>query len=144
MKKLFLTLIMAVALFTTAYADGKPITFEQLPANAQTVITQNFVKENILIIILDKEVFSTEYEVKFNDGKELKFNKNGELIKIDYKLERVPDNFIPEQVLTHVQSNFPNAFIKEWKYDDGQWKAELNNNLELIFNKNYQFVGIDD
>ena len=144
MKKLFLTLIMAVALFTTAYADGKPITFEQLPANAQTVITQNFVKENILIIILDKEVFSTEYEVKFNNGKELKFNKKGELITIDCKLERVPDNFIPEQVLTHVQSNFPNAFIKEWKYDDGQWKAELNNNLELIFNKNYQFVGIDN
>lgn len=144
MKKLFLTLLMAVVLFTTAYADGKPITFEQLPANAQTVITQNFAKENILIIILDKEVFSKEYEVKFNDGKELKFDKKGGLITIDCKSERVPDVFIPQQVLTYVQKNFPNAFIKEWKYDDGQWKAELNNGIELVFNKNYKFVGIDD
>lgn len=68
MKKLFLMLCIAVTFGLTACAyDGRPITFEQLPANAQLVITQNFVKE--------------------------------------------------------------------WKLDDGQWKSELNNGLELIFNR---------
>ena len=144
MKKLFLMICLAVTFVLTACADGRPITFEQLPDNAQTIIIQNFVRENILFVAIDSEIFSTEYEVKFNDGKELKFNGSGELIKVDCKYEPVPETLVPAEVLTQVRSSYPNAFIKEWKLDDGRWKAELNNGLELIFNKRYQLVGIDD
>lgn len=144
MKKLFLMICMAVTFALTACADGRPIPFEQLPVNAQTIINQNFVRENILFVALDSEIFSTEYEVKFDDGKELKFNGSGELIKVDCKYEPVPEVLIPVEVLNQVKASYPNAFIKEWKLDDGRWKAELNNGLELIFNKRYQLVGIDD
>lgn len=144
MRRLFLTLFMALTLCLSACADGRPITFEQLPANAQTIITQNFVKENILFITVDTELFGTEYEVKFNDGKELGFDGSGNLKKVDCQYERVPDALIPALVLQQVQASYPNAFIVEWKSDDGRWKAELNNTLELIFNKKYQLVGIDD
>lgn len=144
MKKLFLMIWIAVTFALTACADGRPIPFEQLPVNAQTIINQNFVRENILFVALDSEIFSTEYEVKFNDGKELKFNGSGELIKVDCKYEPVPEVLIPVEVLNQVKASYPNAFIKEWKLDDGRWKAELNNGLELIFNKRYQLVGIDD
>lgn len=144
MKKLFLMICLAVTFVLTACADGRLIPFEQLPVNAQTIITQNFVRENILFVAIDSEIFSTEYEVKFNDGKELKFNGSGELIKVDCKYEPVPETLVPAEVLTQVRSSYPNAFIKEWKLDDGRWKAELNNGLELIFNKRYQLVDIDD
>lgn len=144
MKKLFLMICMAVTFSLTANADGRPITFEQLPANAQAVITQHFAKENILVIILDAEFLSTDYEVKFNDGKELKFDKKGNLKKVDCKFDPVPEALIPIEVQQQVKTSYPAAFIKEWKLDDGQWKAELNNGLELIFNKRYQFIGIDD
>ena len=99
MRRLFLTLFMALTLCLSACADGRPITFEQLPANAQTIITQNFVKENILFITVDTELFGTEYEVKFNDGKELGFDGSGNLKKVDCQYERVPDARIPAQVL---------------------------------------------
>lgn len=136
MKKLFLMLCIAVTFGLTACADdGRPITFEQLPANAQLVITQNFVKENILVIILDTEIFSTEYEVKFNDGKELTFDSKGNLKKVDCKYEPVPEALIPVEALNQIKASYPNAFVKEWKLDDGQWIAELNNGLELIFNR---------
>lgn len=144
MKRFFLTLFIALTLCLSACADGRPITFEQLPANAQTIITQNFVRENILFVTVDTDLFSTEYEVRFNDGKELDFDGNGNLKKVDCQYERVPDALIPAQVLQQVQASYPNAFIVEWKFDDGQWKAELNNTLELVFNKRYQLVGIDD
>jgi hypothetical protein len=145
MKKLFLMICIAVTLCLTACADGgTPITFEQLPAPAQVTITQNFVKENILFITKEGVMAWTEYEVRFNDGKELDFDNNGSVIKVDCKYEPVPEALIPAEVLTQVRSSYPNAFIKEWKLDDGQWKAELNNGLELIFNKRYQLVGIDD
>lgn len=144
MKKLLLSLFMALTLCLSACADGRPITFEQLPANAQTIITQNFVRENILFITVDTELFGTEYEVRFNDGKELDFDSKGNIIKVDCKYEPVPEALIPAEVLTQVNSSYPNTFIKEWKKDDGQWKAELSNGLELIFNRRYQLVGIDD
>ena len=135
---------MALTIGLSAWADGRPITFEQLPANAQTIVTQYFVRENILFMTVDTELFGTEYEVKFNDGKELKFDSKGNVIKIDCKYEPVPDALIPAEVLQQVQASYPNVFIKEWKRDDGQWKAELSNTLELIFNRRYQLVGIDD
>jgi len=144
MKRLILAMFMAITFCLTACADGRPITFDQLPANAQMVITQNFVKESILFITMDSELFGTEYEVKFNDGKELDFDGKGNIIKIDYKYERIPDALLPAEVVTQVQAHYPNAFIIEWKRDDGQWKAELSNDLELVFNKKYQLVGIDD
>ena len=144
MKKLLLSLVMALTIGLSAWADGRPITFEQLPANAQTIVTQYFVRENILFMTVDTELFGTEYEVKFNDGKELKFDSKGNVIKIDCKYEPVPDALIPAEVLQQVQASYPNVFIKEWKRDDGQWKAELSNTLELIFNRRYQLVGIDD
>ena len=144
MKRLFLALFMALTLCLSACADGRPITFEQLPANAQTIVTQYFVRENILFMTVDTELFGTEYEVRFNDGKELDFDSKGNLIKVDCKYEQVPDALIPAEVLQQVQASYPNTFIKEWKRDDGQWKAELSNGLELIFNRRYQLVGIDD
>lgn len=144
MRRFILAAFMALTLCLTACADGRPITFAQLPANAQTVITQNFVKENILFISMDTEIFGTEYEVRFNDGKELDFDGRGNVIKVDCKYEPVPDALIPAEVLQQVQASYPNTFIKEWKKDDGQWKAELSNTLELVFNRRYQLVGIDD
>lgn len=145
MKKLFLMICLAVTICLTACADGgRPITFEQLPVKAQTLITQNFLKENILYIIQDDDIFFKDYEVRFNTGMELKFDSGGDLIKVDCQYEPVPTALIPPEVLGQVQAMYPNAFIKEWKLDDGQWKAELNIGLELIFNKRYQMVGVDD
>ena len=144
MKKLFLMICMAVTICLTACADGRPIPFEQLPANAQSFITQFFEKDDILVILLDSDLFSTEYEVKFNDGKELEFDKHGNMIKVDYKYEASPDALIPAKALDQIKSSYPASFVKEWKYDDGQWEASLSNGLELILNKKYVLVGIDD
>lgn len=135
---------MTVVFGLTACADGKSITFEQLPVNAQTIITQNFAKEDILIITFDSEFLSKEYEVNFSDGKELKFNKIGELIKIDCKNEPVPTELIPAKVSEQIRNMYPTAFIKEWEFDDNRWKAELSNGLELIFNKKYVLVKTDN
>ena len=141
MKKLIMSILfMAFAFTMNANTDGKPITFEQLPENAKTIIVQNFDKEAILVIIKE---FS-EYEVKLHDGTELEFDRKGNLKKVDCKHQQVPEALIPTEVLSYVKANYASAFITEWGKDDGQWKAELSNSLELIFNRKYQFVGIDD
>lgn len=144
MKKTFLLLVAALLLSFTACADRKQaITLEQLPEAAQTVIKTYFNVNDIAYIIKETEL-RTEYDVRLNGGEELEFDSKGTLTKVDCKTYAVPDGLLPEAVKNYVQANYPKAFVKEWARDDNRWKAELNNGLELLFDKKYKFVGIDD
>lgn len=143
MKKLCLVL-MALIFAASACTSDKVGSFDQLPQDAQSIINQHFSKDSISYITIDKEVFGTEYEVVFIDGTELDFDQNGTLLMVDCGMLQVPDGLVPEQVLTYVHENYPSNYIVEWGKDDLRWKAELNSGLELIFNQQYEFVGIDD
>lgn len=144
MKKTFLLLVAALLLSFTACADRKQaITLEQLPEAAQTVIKTYFNVNDIAYIIKETEL-RTEYDVRLNSGEELEFDSKGALTKVDCKTYAVPDGLLPEAIKTYVMTTYPNAFVKEWARDDNRWKAELNNGLELLFDRKYKFVGIDD
>ena len=145
MKKSIYVVLAAICILLTACAKDQLITFEQLPAAAQQVVNEHFAVENVAYITMDRDLFEKEYEVRFNDGAELKFEKDGSLEKVDCKLKAVPESLIPAAVLEYVQTQFPEAFIVEWgKKDLWGWKAELNNKLDLKFNRNFEFIGIDD
>ena len=145
MKKSIYVVLAAICILLTACAKDQLITFEQLPAAAQQVVNEHFAVENVAYITMDRDLFEKEYEVRFNDGAELKFEKDGSLEKVDCKLKAVPESLIPAAVLEYVQTQFPEAFIVEWgKNDLWGWKAELNNKLDLKFNRNFEFIGIDD
>ena len=145
MKKSIYVVLAAICILLTACAKDQLITFEQLPAAAQQVVNEHFAVENVAYITMDRDLFDKEYEVRFNDGAELKFEKDGSLEKVDCKLQAVPEALIPAAVLEYVQTQFPEAFIVEWgKNDLWGWKAELNNKLDLKFNRNFEFIGIDD
>ena len=145
MKKLFLSILfMAFALSLDACTDGRIVSFDRLPKNAQQLIIQHFSKDNVLMVEMDRDGIRTEYEVRLKDGTEIDFDGDGDLKKIDCQDRRVPDALLPAEVLTYVNGNYPDAFITEWGKDDGRWKAELNNGLDLVFNRKYQFVGFDD
>jgi len=107
-------------------------------------VAKYFDVAQVSYVKLDKELFDSEYEVKFNDGRSVEFNKAGELIKVDCKYSEVPAALVPEPVRNYVKANFPNAFITEWGRDDWGYKAELNNGLDLKFNRSYELLGIDD
>ena len=145
MKKLvFSILFMAFALSLVACTDGRIVGFDRLPQNAQQLIIQHFSKEDVLMVEMDRDGLQLEYEVRLKDGTEIDFDSDGNLKKIDCHDMRVPDALVPSEVLAYVSGNYPEAFITEWGKDDGRWKAELNNGLDLMFNRKYQFVGIDD
>jgi len=144
MKKLFSIVAMMVLFTMSACSQDQIGTFDQLPQNAQELINQHFNKDNISLIKIDKDLTGNEYEVIFTDGTDLEFDKNGDLIKVDCGLTQVPTALIPEQVTTYVNTNYPNNFITEWGKEDRGWKAELNNGVELLFNSQYEFTGVDD
>lgn len=142
MKKFSLWLCVCAIASLSACAQERSITFNELPEQAKHIITQHFSTEGISIIKLDNE--DSEYEVHYTDGTEVDFSTKGALQKVDCNQKRVPDGLLPEQVKAYVQKNYPSMFITEWgKENKHSWKAELNNGLDLIFNKHYQFTSID-
>ena len=143
MKKYFSVVLMALCSLT-ACAKEQVITFDQVPEPAKVIVAAHFDTSQIAYVILDKGLLDVEYDVKFNDGRSLEFNKAGELTKVDCKQTEVPSALIPELVRQYVKANFPNAFITEWSKDDRGYKAELNNGLDLKFNRKLEFIRIDD
>jgi len=143
MKKYFSVVLIALCSLT-ACANEQVIPFDQVPEPAKAIVAAHFDASQIAYVTLDKGLLDAEYDVKFNDGRSLEFNKAGELLKVDCKQTEVPAALIPETVRAYVKANFPNAFITEWSKDDRRWKAELNSGLELEFNSKYEFIRIDD
>ena len=143
MKKYFSVVLIALCSLT-ACAKEQVIAYDQVPEPAKAIVAAHFDASQIAYVTLDKGLLDAEYDVKFNDGRSLEFNKAGELLKVDCKQAEVPAALIPEVVRAYVKANFPNAFITEWSKDDRRWKAELNSGLELEFNSKYEFIRIDD
>lgn len=138
-------MFVAIAMsMTSCTAQEKIIGFEQLPAKAQETVKTYFSIDNISYVKSDKELTHTEYEVIFVDGSSIEFNTAGDVEKVDCKLNQVPDGLVPAPILTYVQTNFAKNFITEYKKDGRKHEVELNNGLDLVFNKNLQFVGIDN
>ena len=143
MKKYFSVVLIALCSLT-ACANEQVIPFDQVPEPAKAIVAAHFDASQIAYVTLDKDLLDAEYDIKFNDGRSLEFNKAGELLKVDCKQTEVPAALIPEAVRAYVKANFPNAFITEWSKDDRRWKAEINAGLELEFNSKYEFIRIDD
>jgi hypothetical protein len=136
--------IAAVFSFTACAGNEQLITFAQLPAAAQTIVQDNFDVNNVAYVKMERDFIGKEYEVRFNDGTEIDFEGDGSLKKVDCHLLAVPEALVPAPVLNYVKTMFPQAFVTEWGKDDWGWKAELNNKLEIKFNRKYEAVGLDD
>lgn len=144
MKKNLFVVLLALTCSFTACVNEQLITFDQVPESAKAIVAAHFDDAQIAYVMLDKGLFDNEYDIRFNDGRTIEFNKAGELLKVDCKLTEVPSALIPEPVLTYIKANFPNAFITEWGKDDRGYKAELNNGLDLKFNRKFEFIRVDD
>jgi len=144
MKRIVNVIALVMLLNFSACADQKEIiTFMQLPQAAQDVVTQNFNQSDISYVTKERD-WTVEYEVRFTNGTELEFDSDGAVKKVDCKGAAVPEALLPAEVATYVKTNFPGAFVKEWGTDDWGYKAELNNGLDLKFDKSYRFQRIDD
>lgn len=144
MKKNLFAVLATLCISLTACAHDQIVPFEQVPQAGKDIVAKYFDVSQVAYVKLDKEMFDSEYEVKFNDGRSVEFNNAGELLKVDCKYTEVPADLVPEQVRNYVKANFPNAIITEWGRDDWGYKAELNNGLDIKFNRSYEFLRVDD
>lgn len=113
------------------------------PAITQFV-EQYFPKATIQMVMPDDD----DIDVVLSDYTKVEFKRNYEWKKVDCEHSTtyitVPAALVPEQITTHVNTNFPNAIINKLEKKLMGWEVELNNGLEIKFNKNFGVTEIDD
>lgn len=133
-------LIVLLGIITLAFVScDRPLTFEKLPQQAQQFINQNFKDVGFLSAMKD----DGKYDVVLKDGTEIEFTRKGEWKKVDCHLTAIPEAVIPLTILTYVKAQFPDNFIVKIDKDSREYEVELNNNIDLKFDKNGNFMYAD-
>lgn len=143
MKKIFAILALSMAVLTVAKAGDRPVTFNQLPAPAQTFINTNYPDDKISFATVDDDLIRPDYSVVLVSGVRIQFNNDGSLEKIESKAG-VPEGLIPVQIRDYVKLHYPDAVLYEYEIGRRSYEVKLSNRLDLKFNRNFYLVEIDD
>ena len=143
MKKISLILVaISLFVFSNANAQKKYLAVSETPGQIISYINAHFPKSEIISVKKDKEVLKTEYKVKLNTMVELEFYGNFSIKKIESK-SALPQSVVPEKIVAYIHKNYPNNKILEWKKEKKGQKIELDNDIDVVFDLNGKFLGID-
>ena len=140
----FAALVCLLMQSLSSFADDRVIPTQQLPAAAQTFMQNTFPGQGIAYATIDRDFGKTTYDVRLNDGTEVDFDAKGTWDKVDCGLSAVPAQLVPTAIADYVKANFAGAMIVKIDKERHGYDIELSNDLELKFNKQGQFIGIDD
>ena len=144
MKRMMFLVCMFLMMGTTysIAGDGYVVGIQQLPAGAQEVMTKYFADKTILTILKERN----EYEVIFNNGEKIEFNKKGEWTEVSCHTTQVPDILIPDPIKARIKADFANSkIVKIDRSSNGKkYEVKLNNGLEVEFDKKFNIIKVDD
>lgn len=148
MKKIFVTLVCILAVVFAANAKDKPKKLTELPATAQQFLKKYFEDKQFSYATQDTDLFDGEYKVVFTDGDKVEFDSKGNWKDIECKksINGVPAGIIPAAIKQYLDQNHKDSKVVEIEYDKnikGGYEVKLIPELELKFNKNGKFIGID-
>lgn len=141
--KLTVCLLAGLAFGLSANAQKTVIKKEALPANAQTFLKTHFGSKKPSYILQDKEILSTEYQVKFDNEIEIEFDKKGNWKEVDGNNTKIPKSIIPKKIASYIKTNFPKEKVTKIEIESSGYEAKLSNGLELKFNLKEDFIKID-
>lgn len=145
MKKMIIAAMASVVVCLSACAEKTQLVkFNELPQKAQTFIETYFNAADISFVKMEKDGLHNDYDVRMTDGTEIDFDHDGSLEQVDCNTKAVPAGIVPEKITTYVADHFAGAFIVKYEIDRRELKVELNNSLDLEFDKQGNFLRIDD
>ncbi|PBJ04610.1 PepSY-like domain-containing protein [Flavobacterium sp. ACN6] len=152
MKKKFLSGIAAAAFLSLAAVscnndDDKEtvIGASELPAVTDVFVKAHF--PNVTYVLIKKEhrpeSDGTVYEVRLSNGFEIDFDVQGNMVDIEGYGQAVPMEFVSEPIQAYLMANYKNFFVTSIDNERGTTEIELSNRVELIFDLQGNFLGID-
>jgi len=135
--------ILGLVLMSWSEDDNdRRIEFSALPANAQSFITTHFPDISVSVVKEDND----SYDVYMVDGYEIEFNREGEWDSVDGNRKALPESFLntlPAGITDYVKANYADVFIEEVDKESWGFEVGLNNDVDLMFNTDGSFRGID-
>lgn len=139
MKKYLLVLMSFITMSAFVSCD-RVVSPDKLPAQAKQFIAAHFNGVDVLSVRKD----GFQYDAVLFDGTELEFRHSGQWIKVDCGLNPLPEGILPANTAKYLAAKFPMNFATHVKYEHKRYEVELNNELDLVFDKNGNFMGADD
>ena len=148
MKRILRILMIAICCMVSCNmvanaGNDKPISVNALPAKAQTLLSQHFNGQKVMLATIESGVVSRSYDVVLQNGTKLEFDKRGNLTEIDCEQGTVPDQLIPQAIRNYLKENYPAQAVKKIEMNKNEYEVELANGLDLTFNKHFQLIDID-
>lgn len=151
MKKIILTGFIALSLlFSTTSCDNDDdhdtiINAADLPAQAGTFVTTYFPNATYLTVKKQNRADNdgSIYDVFLTNGFEIDFDAAGNWIDIDGNHQAIPVELVPEKINSYVTTNYSGLFVTSIDNEPTYTEVELSNNLELVFDRQGNFVRID-
>lgn len=148
MKRILRILMIAICCMVSCNmvanaGNDKPISVNALPAKAQTLLSQHFNGQKVMLATIESGVVSRSYDVVLQNGTKLEFDKKGNLTEIDCMQATVPAKLIPQAIRNYLKENYPAQAVKKIEMNKNEYEVELANGLDLTFNKHFQLIDID-
>ena len=141
------TVVTALFALQAAMAqDDVQITFDKLPAKAQSFVKTHFPKEEVASVWKDIEMLRVEdYTVALSNGTEVEFLPNGEWKEIKKSRgSEIPAKIIPNGIAQYVSQNYSGHPIKKISKERNGYEVELIGGTYLEFSRNGKFLRIGD
>ena len=148
MKRILRILMIAICCMVSCNmvanaGNDKPISVNALPAKAQTLLSQHFNGQKVMLATIESGVVSRSYDVVLQNGTKLEFDKKGNLTEIDCKQGIVPSQLIPQPIKNYLKENYRGEAVRKIKLNKKEYEVELANGIDLTFNKHFQLIDID-
>lgn len=135
MKKVFMAMLMTLAVAFTAAADKYTINRDALPEAAQEMLEKHFPKAKVSMIKVDRHLLKkTDYDVKLVNGTKIEFNNAGKWTSVDCKKKEVPEKLVPSAIRRHVKKNNPDSHVVKIVKKLSGYNITLSDGEELRFN----------
>lgn len=135
MKKSIVLFLLMCAFVGFSQAQQATNSSTELPANAQQIINEHF-SDMVIVGITESTDDDDRYQVIFENGFEIEFDKNGNWTEIDGNRLKVPLALMPSQVNEHVRNHHPKVAVVKIEKENNNYKVKLSDGIEFVFDGN--------
>ena len=143
-KKILMLIMLVIATISVQARDYTTTKVSELPQKAQTYLKTHF-KAKVNHINIDKNILGNkDYEVILSNGSEIDFDNDGNMKEVDCGTAAVPSSVVPKVIQQYVRNNYKGRKITKIEVSKHKYEIELNNGLDLEFDRSGRFLRVDD
>ena len=145
MKKMMISALAILALaIIPASADDVPISVDKLPIEAHKFLKTHFAQNRVVTALHDRDVTDDDYTVILDNGAKIEFTSTGKWESVKSRNGAVPASVVPTKISDYVSQHYNSLGIEKIERKRYGYEAELTNDLDLKFDLNGHFLGLDD